>query len=235
MNSSRRLIQNEFNFDNAMRCVSEIGKASQRNQAVDCVIHSLAATDFLTIQDAISIAPIINFTKINKGILMDQIILFLGDKLHKKIDLFTFTRDQFIIQYFLRDIEIFLYQHLATNHATPISYDSLILRQDTNGNSIREPALGHNVVVINSFKDGIIIMDTQQNIADSFQSYFVKQAPNVYNINLYFESDLPDSAMDVVADPFDFTKGGKHKVNKKRKSTMKRKSKRRKHEKKKLN
>jgi len=233
MNSSTRLIQNYFDFDKAMSCVSRIGKASQRNQAADCVIHSLAATDFLTLQDATKIAPIINFTKKNKGILIDQIMLFLGNKLHKKIDLFTFTKNETDIITFLTTIETFLYEHLTPGYATPITYYSLMLRQDTNGNSIQESVLGHNVVVINSSNHGIIIIDTQQNITDNFQNYFKNQAPNVHNLYLYFESDLPDSAMDVVADPYDFTRGGKHKLNKKRKSTMKRKSKRRKHEKKK--
>jgi len=223
------LVQKPIDIREAQACMVRIDQQTKRDQAVDCVIHSLAATGFLEIEEASEIAPTINSTRKDKGITSEKIQIYLSNKLHKKIEFVPYTIDNHIPSSF-QVIKNYLFQNLLLDNATPISYNRFILTRDKNGNEIKEPVMGHNVVVMNSsIHHDIIIIDTQQNKMNEFNSYFLFDEPNVYKIYLYFQSNLPDTAMDIVPDSSKFTTdGGKHKRNiksrKSRKSIKSRKS-----------
>ena len=210
------LVQKPIDINTAQSCMREIDSKTNRNAAVDCVIHSLAATGFLSIKEASEIAPTINSTRKDKGITSEKIQIYLGDELHKKIEFVPYTIHNHTLSSF-QVIKNYLIQNLLLDNATPISYNRFILTRDKNGNEIKEPVMGHNVVVMNSsILNNIIIIDTQQNKMNEFNNYFLLDEPKVYNIYLYFQSNLPDTAMEVVADSKKFTTdGGKHKRNKK--------------------
>jgi hypothetical protein len=227
------LVQKPIDIREAQACMVRIDQQTNRNAAVDCVIHSLAATGFLSIEEASEIAPTINSTRKDKGITAEKIQIYLGDNLHKKIEFVPYTIDNHIPSSF-QVIKNYLFQNLLLDNATPITYNRFIMTRDKNGNEIKEPVMGHNVVVMNSSRyNDIIIIDTQQNKMNEFNSYFLLDEPKVYKIYLYFQSNLPDTAMDIVPDPLKFTTdGGKHKrkknSKKSRKSRKSRKTKRRK-------
>ena len=152
--------------------------------------------------------------------------MYLGDNLHKKIDLLEYTVvDNTNLRSSLEELKEYLFQNLAIDNATPISYTRFRMTTDENGNEIKESLMGHNVVVMHSniFND-VIIIDTQQNKMNEFISYFLNEEPNVYKIYLYLQSDLPDTAMDVLSDPLKFTTDGGKRNKKSKKSKKGRKS-----------